>query len=121
MTDLKRRRMLAALAAAPAAGASLRAAWAGPRAEGEQGRLAADPLLPDAAAWIGGLRQQGQTLLPYPVSRLQRQFRIGYNRTCALAAALEQQGHWTIAVASNGVRYARITVGGKRPPSSNSQ
>ncbi|TQK03457.1 hypothetical protein [Herbaspirillum sp. SJZ107] len=69
---------------------------------------AAEPLLEQAVAWVGELRQHGQIHLLHPVSRLQREFRIGYNRTCALAHSLAQRGEWTIAFSADGTRYARI-------------
>ncbi|WP_157201857.1 hypothetical protein [Massilia sp. Root335] len=67
-----------------------------------------DPILEQAAAWIDQLRQRGQTHLFYPVSRLQREFRIGYQRTCALADSLARRGEWTIGLSGDGTRYARI-------------
>jgi hypothetical protein len=69
---------------------------------------AADPLLEPAIAWIGQLRQRGETHLLYPVSRLQRHFRTGYSRTCALADSLAERGAWTISFSADGTRYARI-------------
>jgi DNA segregation ATPase FtsK/SpoIIIE-like protein len=67
-----------------------------------------DPLLDAAAAWVDHLRQRGQTHLFYPVSRLQREFRIGYGRTCALVDSLARRGDWTIGFSGDGTRYARI-------------
>jgi len=69
---------------------------------------AADPLLPQACAWIGALRESGETVLPYPISRLQRQFRIGYGRTCALVHALAQRGEWRIVFDEDGTRFAHL-------------
>jgi len=68
----------------------------------------AAPLLDEAAAWIDDLRTRGQTHLFYPVSRLQRKFRIGYAATCTLADMLVQRGGWTIRFSGDGTRYARI-------------
>lgn len=68
----------------------------------------ADPLLDAAAAWVERLRQRGQTHLFYPVSRLQREFRIGYSRTCALVDSLARRGEWTVGFSGDGTRYARI-------------
>lgn len=68
----------------------------------------ADPLLAAAIAWIDQLRQRREMHLFYPVSRLQRQFRIGYNRTCALADSLTERGEWSIGFSADGTRYARI-------------
>lgn len=68
----------------------------------------ADPLWPDAIAWVEGLRGQDVAILLYPISRLQRQFRIGYSRTCALVDALALDQHWTIEFAEDGSRYARL-------------
>jgi DNA segregation ATPase FtsK/SpoIIIE-like protein len=73
---------------------------------------AADPLLPQAAAWIARLRDSGQDVVLYPISRLQREFRIGYSRTCALVDALAFENHWIIAFAEDGTRYARLPSGG---------
>lgn len=69
---------------------------------------AAAPLLAQAGAWIGQLRGAGEEVLLYPVSRLQRQFRLGYSRSCALAQALAQRGEWTIGFTEDGTRYARL-------------
>jgi len=69
---------------------------------------ASDPLLPEAAAWIAQLRSDGQDILLYPISRLQRHLRIGYNRTCALMEALAQRGDWTICFGEDGTRHARL-------------
>lgn len=69
---------------------------------------AADPLLPQACAWIGELREAGEAILPYPISRLQRRFRIGYGRSCALVQALAQRGEWRIAFAEDGTRLAHL-------------
>ncbi|MDN4051750.1 hypothetical protein QPK32_01455 [Massilia sp. YIM B02763] len=66
----------------------------------------ADPLWPEVIAWIDGLRHQGETILPYPISRLQRQFRIGYSRSCALVDALALDRHWTIEFTEDGKRCA---------------
>lgn len=68
----------------------------------------ADPLWPEAIAWVEGLRGQDEAILLYPISRLQRQFRIGYTRTCALVEALALDRHWTIEFAADGSRYARL-------------
>lgn len=72
---------------------------------------AADPLLPAAAVWIERLRDQGEDILLYPISRLQREFRIGYSRTCVLMEALTLDKHWIIAFAEDGTRYARLRLG----------
>jgi len=94
----------AALAGTPAAsGPALPAAPA----------AADDPLLPAAAAWVAGLRDDGQKLLRYPVSRLQRQLRTGYLHSCALAGALEQRGEWRIAYDADGKRHAHIHPKGR--------
>jgi DNA segregation ATPase FtsK/SpoIIIE-like protein len=69
---------------------------------------AADPLLPQAAAWIERLRGGGEDIVLHPISRLQREFRIGYSRTCALVEALALDQYWTIAFAEDGTRYARL-------------
>jgi hypothetical protein len=64
--------------------------------------------LHSAASWLDQLRQRGQTVLPYPVSRLQREFHIGYIRTFALADTLAAPTAWTLGFASDGVRYPHI-------------
>lgn len=69
---------------------------------------AADPLLAQAGAWIAQLRGAGEDILLYPVSRLQRQFRLGYSRSCALAQALVHHGEWMIGFTEDGTRYARL-------------
>jgi len=71
----------------------------------------ADPLLPEAAAWIEDLRSQGEEVVLYPISRLQRQFRIGYSRTCALVDALAHDRHWRIEFGPDGTRSARLRWG----------
>lgn len=53
----------------------------------------ADPLLPQAIAWVEQQRSSGEDVLLYPISRLQRHFRIGYSRTCALVEALALDAH----------------------------
>ena len=79
----------------------------------------AGPLPEPAAAWIGRLRDRGQTHLFYPVSRLQREFRLGYGQACALAGVLAQCGEWKIGFSTDGTRYARIPPGtGCRPGAS---
>jgi DNA segregation ATPase FtsK/SpoIIIE-like protein len=72
---------------------------------------AADPLLPQAIAWIEQLRGSGEDIVLYPISRLQRELRTGYSRTCALVEALAQAQCWTIAFADDGTRYARLRPG----------
>lgn len=72
------------------------------------GHGAADPLLPQACAWIAERREAGEDILLYPISRLQRQFRLGYSRSCALVEALAQRGEWRIAFAADGTRFARL-------------
>lgn len=72
------------------------------------GEAGEDPLLPEARQWIDRLRGRGTTKLMYPVSNLQREFLLGYARTCALADCLAQHGEWTIAYDDNGTRYALI-------------
>jgi hypothetical protein len=81
------------------------------RASQETAAHPAGPLPEPAAAWIGRLRSRGQTYLFYPVSRLQREFRLGYGRACALADLLAQHGEWTIGFSTDGTRYARIRSG----------
>jgi len=66
------------------------------------------PCIPQACAWIGALRESGDTVLPYPISRLQRQFRIGYGRSCALVHALAQRGEWRIVFDEDGTRFAHL-------------
>lgn len=113
MSRFKRRKFLglsgaaiAALLILPRAGAAQ--VCVRPGREDASRSDAADPLLEPAIAWIGQLRQCGETRLLYPVSRLQRQFRTGYNRTCALADSLAERGAWTIGFSADGTRYARI-------------
>jgi len=71
-----------------------------------------DPLLLPAADWIAGLRAEGDPVLLYPISRLQRRFRIGYNHTLRLMDALERRGDWIIAYHDDGTRYARLDTKG---------
>jgi hypothetical protein len=63
---------------------------------------AADPLLPEATQWVDRLRGRGTGMLVHPVSRLQREFGLGYARACALAECLAQRGEWTIAFDDGG-------------------
>lgn len=72
---------------------------------------AADPLLPQACAWIARLHAAGEHVLPYPVSRLQHRFRLGYSHAWALAEALERRGEWSIALDADGARHARLHHG----------
>jgi hypothetical protein len=69
---------------------------------------AADPLLPEASQWVHRLRGRGTGILVHPVSRLQREFGLGYSRACALAECLAQRGEWTIAYDDTGTRHTRI-------------
>ncbi len=127
MTNVTRRKVLAVLAMAVAAPVHLRAASATGSVEETGTRpvqvprppsaiasvlgtdcVDEDPLLHRATEWIDQLRQRGQTTVLYPVSRLQREFLIGYMRTCALADALAQRGEWTILFMSDGTRYALV-------------
>lgn len=72
-----------------------------------------DPLLAAAADWVAALRADGQAILPYPVSRLQRRLRTGYLRSLRLAEALAAQGEWSIDYDAAGKRYARIHPKGR--------
>jgi DNA segregation ATPase FtsK/SpoIIIE-like protein len=72
---------------------------------------AADPLLPRAIAWVEQQRCSGEDILLYPISRLQREFRTGYSRTCALAEALALDAHWVIDFLEDGTRYACLRTG----------
>lgn len=67
-----------------------------------------DPLVGQVAEWIDQLRGRGQSTLLSPVGRVQREFRLGYNRTCTLIDELARRGEWTIAFDNEGNRYARI-------------
>jgi DNA segregation ATPase FtsK/SpoIIIE-like protein len=67
-----------------------------------------DPLLPEATEWVDRLRSRGTRVLEYPVSRLQREFSLGYSRACALAEQLAQRGEWTVGYDADGTRRARI-------------
>lgn len=71
----------------------------------------ADPLLSDVADWVEQQRGRGEEILEGPVSRLQREFRIGYSRACALAEALALDKYWRIELAEDGRRYARRRQG----------
>jgi DNA segregation ATPase FtsK/SpoIIIE-like protein len=78
----------------------------GPAVYDEEPFFASD--LEQVTAWIARLRQQQINVLAGPVSRLQREFRLGYRRACALAQRLEQHGEWTIFFDGAGARSARI-------------
>lgn len=80
------------------------AASVGPGSE----NAADDQIFQDALEWVAQLHAGGDTVLFYPISRLQRWSRLGYNRSCALAAQLEQHGQWTIGFDKDGTRYARL-------------
>jgi hypothetical protein len=124
MNSSKRRKLLAMLAstlvasALPCARAARAPARPGNAAQAQPACAAGQTahidtgadalLLQRATEWVDGLRIRGQTILPYPVSRLQREFLIGYNRTWALAETLARQGEWTIAYMGDGTRYARL-------------
>lgn len=98
----KRRKLLRLAAGAVAAGMLL------PQARAARGTPAAATLLDQASAWIDGLRAQGQRQLLYPISRTQREFRIGYRASCTLVEQLAQRGEWTIRFRGDGTRYASI-------------
>jgi DNA segregation ATPase FtsK/SpoIIIE-like protein len=120
------RRKLIVLAGAALAGTAAMRVWAGPArigvkapagtgpassvaAIGPQATAAdPDPLREQVAEWIDQLRDRGQGILLSPVGRVQREFRLGYNRTCTLIDELARRGEWTIAFDSDGHRYARI-------------
>lgn len=97
----KRRKLLRLAAGAVAAGMLL------PQARAARGTPAA-ALLGQASAWSDGLRAQGQRQLLYPISRTQREFRIGYRASCTLVERLAQRGEWTIRFRGDGTRYASI-------------
>lgn len=112
MYQPKRRKLLRLSAAAvvtllvlPRSGAARTPLQAAPQVDGSGSE---DPVLDAAAAWIERLRRRGQTHLFYPVSRLQREFRTGYSRSCALVDSLARRGEWTIGFSGDGTRYARI-------------
>lgn len=126
MNSLKRRKLLTALGRSAMAGIALLLVRTG-RAHARPGDkadasipfpsqgdassargAAEDPLLAQAVGLIDRLRGRGTTVLAYPVSRLQREFSLGYSRACALADQLAQRGEWTIGYSDDGVRYARI-------------
>jgi DNA segregation ATPase FtsK/SpoIIIE-like protein len=67
-----------------------------------------DPLLLEASEFVDRLRGRGTSVLVHPVSRLQREFGLGYARACALAERLAQRGEWTVAYDDHGTRHARI-------------
>lgn len=120
------RRKLIVLAGAALAGAATMRVWAGPARVGFKAPIGTeppssvaaietrataaelDPLLAQVGEWIDQLRGRGQGTLLSPVGRVQREFRLGYNRTCALIDALARRGEWTIAFDDEGKRYARI-------------
>lgn len=64
--------------------------------------------LEQARAWIARLRLQQIDVLGGPISRLQREFRLGYRRAGALAQHLEQYGEWSVFVDEAGWRHARF-------------
>jgi DNA segregation ATPase FtsK/SpoIIIE-like protein len=126
VNSLIRRKLLGVLGSGAMAGIALlilRPGSAGQRANVKAGELAVfpvqngmplageaieDPLLPEASQWVDRLRARGTTKLAYPVSNLQREFRLGYARACALADCLAQRGEWTLAYDDGGTRHARI-------------
>lgn len=126
MNSLIRRRLLGVLAGGAIAGVALqvlRAGRAGQRVNAKAGELAffpirsatvgagepsEDPLLREASQWVDRQRGRGTTILVHPVSRLQREFGLGYARACALADHLAQRGEWTVDYDEDGTRYARI-------------
>jgi hypothetical protein len=64
-----------------------------------------DQLMADAAAFIDQrFVQQGHSLVRLPVSTLQRQFRVGHRRACALLLALVNRNGWVITSDVDGVR-----------------
>lgn len=126
MNSLIRRKLLGVLGSSAMAGPALRVLRPGTarqRASANAGEpapvpvagatpnvpeTAADPLLPEASQWVDRLRGRGTGILVHPVSRLQREFGLGYSRACALAECLAQRGEWTIAYDDTGTRHARI-------------
>ena len=126
MNSLIRRKLLGAVTGGAMAGAALhvlRLGMARQHVNAKAGELAffpvrsamtrtgetsEDPLLPEAKQWVDRQRGRGTTILVHPVSRLQREFGIGYARAFALADHLAQRGEWTVDYDEGGTRYARI-------------
>ena len=120
------RRKLIVLAGAALAGTATMRVWAGPARVGVKSPVGTgpassfaaigtqataadlDPLREQVAEWIDQLRGRGQGTLLSPIGRVQREFRLGYNRTCTLIDELARRGEWTIAFDGDGHRYARI-------------
>lgn len=65
-------------------------------------------LLRQAGTWLARLRLRDVMVVHSPVSRLQRELRLGYARACKLAQRLEQRDEWTIVFDHAGNRSARI-------------
>lgn len=72
------------------------------------GETSEDALLREASQWVDRQRSCETTILVHPVSRLQREFGLGYARACALADHLAQRGEWTVDYDEGGTRCARI-------------
>jgi hypothetical protein len=52
------------------------------------------------------LHMSGQHSLTNPVSRLQREFCLGYSHACYLAHQLAEDGVWALAIDQDGARHA---------------
>lgn len=65
-------------------------------------------LIDRAMAFLSRRYAHGEQVFAFPVSRLQREFRLGYRKACALAEALHATGSWRLRTRPNGTRYARI-------------
>lgn len=74
-----------------------------------QKRLADLPLS-EAVSFLASLDEMDVLYVKNPISRLQRQFRLGYRSASLLASLLEQSGHWQRAIDTDGTHFALLRL-----------
>lgn len=65
-------------------------------------------LVDRAMAFLSRRYAHREQVFAFPVSRLQREFLLGYRRACSLAEELQAAGCWSLRARTDGSRYARI-------------
>ncbi|MYN45909.1 hypothetical protein GTP23_12710 [Pseudoduganella sp. FT93W] len=60
----------------------------------------------EAVALITRLYEMGTLRVYNPVSRLQREFRLGYRSACLLARLLDTEGYWRRTIDLDGTHIA---------------
>jgi hypothetical protein len=103
MVNSSKRKVLRTLAALPLLAAPLP----------QSGGLTMPSLSQRAAALVWRLQLSGHQRVANPVSRLQREFRLGYTHACYLAHQLVNDGIWTLTIDRDGTRHALFGTQGQ--------